>query len=387
MKKSLFTVATLCTFAGSAYAQNSVTLYGIVDTGIGYTNNIQTSPGKGGSQIATTDGNLQGSRWGVKGQEDLGNSVSSLFVLESGFNPNTGASRQGGVLFGRQSYVGLSSDMGTVTLGRQYDSMADYVGQFELGDQLGTGYGAHPGDVDNFNNAYRENNTVKYASPNYSGLKFGGTYSFGEAAGDNATNRIWSLGANYVNGPLALGAGYLNARTPSNKGGLFAGTPFSPVYSGFASADTYQSVGLGASYTIGKVTIGTNYSNVKFKNLGANGTSGFVAGDTAIFNTGEINFLYKVTPALTLNTGFIYTKSNSLTQSNGMANTGARYRQGVFGADYFLSKRTDVYFVTVFQKASGTDSTNGAAVGALNAKTASAISTQATALVGIRHRF
>ncbi|MEA3130978.1 MAG: hypothetical protein QOF46_2773, partial [Paraburkholderia sp.] len=174
MKKSLLALAALGAFAGVAHAQSSVTLYGIIDEGF----NINTNSG-GKHLYNLSSGVLQGSRWGLRGTEDLGGGLKAIFVLENGFDVNNGKLGQGGLMFGRQAYVGLSSQFGTVTLGRQYDSVVDYVGPLEAGDQWGGYIAAHPGDIDNFNNAYRTNNTVKYTSANYGGLTFGGTYSFG----------------------------------------------------------------------------------------------------------------------------------------------------------------------------------------------------------------
>src|SRR5689334_25129546 len=193
MKKSLLALAAMGAFAGVAHAQSSVTLYGIIDEGFNYTSNVQTAAGAGRSGqhlYNLSSGVLQGSRWGLRGTEDLGGGLKAVFVLESGFDVNSGKSGQGGALFGRQAYVGLSSQFGTVTLGRQYDSVVDYVGPLEAGDQWGGYIAAHPGDIDNFNNAYRTNNTVKYTSADYGGLKFGGTYSFGGVAGNVTSNQI-----------------------------------------------------------------------------------------------------------------------------------------------------------------------------------------------------
>jgi predicted porin len=101
---------------GAAHAQNSVTLYGLIDEGVNFTNNA-------GSGSA---GNAAGSRWGVRGSEDLGSGLSAIFRLEGGFNASNGEFGQEGRLFGRQAYVGLQSDRyGTLTLGRQYDPTVD----------------------------------------------------------------------------------------------------------------------------------------------------------------------------------------------------------------------------------------------------------------------
>ena len=392
MKKSLLALAALGAFAGVAHAQSSVTLYGIIDEGF----NINTNSG-GKHLYNLSSGVMQGSRFGLRGAEDLGGGLKAVFVLENGFDVNTGALGQGGLMFGRQAYVGLSSaQFGTVTLGRQYDSVVDYVGPFEAGDQWGGYLAAHPQDLDNFNNAYRTNNTVKFTSVNYAGLTFGGTYSFGGQAGNFTGNQIWSLGAGYNNGPLALGVGYLNARTPNAFGGLFNNGPSSspltttstPVYGGFASANTYQVIGAGGAYTFGAATFGATYSNISFRNLGTTGPTRYQTGSNVFFNNFELNFKYQFTPALLAGFAFDFTDGQSVTLANGASQSGAKYYQYSLGTDYFLSKRTDVYLIGVYQHASGTDSTGHSAVAALNGPIVpSSNGNVLQARIGIRHKF
>ncbi len=84
-------------------------------------------------------GFAQGSRWGLKGTEDLGGGLKALFQLENGFNASNGKAAQGGLMFGRQAYVGLSDNQwGSVTLGRQYDSVIDYLAR-RLSPEIGGG--------------------------------------------------------------------------------------------------------------------------------------------------------------------------------------------------------------------------------------------------------
>ncbi|MEM5343961.1 porin [Paraburkholderia azotifigens] len=400
MKKSLLALAALGAFAGVAHAQSSVTLYGIIDEGFNYTNHVQTAAGAGrtnSSLYNLSSGVLQGSRWGMRGTEDLGGGLKAVFVLESGFDVNSGKSGQGGALFGRQAYVGLSSPFGTVTMGRQYDSVVDYVGPLEAGDQWGGYIAAHPDDLDNFNNANRTNNAIKFTSANYAGLTFGGMYSLGGVAGATGRNQIWSLGAGYNNGPLVLGAGYLNVRdpntsfwgnvpssgaNPTNNIGKVTGVQGNPVISGFASANSYQVGGAGGAYTFGAATVGVTYSFIQFGNLGTENVTAPAYRGSATFNNGEINFKYQLTPALVLGAAYDYTR---LASFNGHG--GAHYNQGALGADYFLSKRTDVYLIGVYQHASGTDSTGQQAVASINGLTPSNSNNQLTARVGIRHKF
>ncbi|MDP9651267.1 putative porin [Paraburkholderia caledonica] len=331
--------------------------------------------------------------------------MAALFVLENGFDLNSGALAQKnrgstqGLMFGRQAYVGLSSEFGSVLLGRQYDSVVDYVGPFESGTQWAGFIGAHPGDLDNMNNAYRVNNALKYSSRSYAGFTFGGLYSLGGIAGDVSRNQVWSVGGGFGNGPLSLGVGYINARNPNvgyfgDNGASTAATASgnfisSPVYSGYASAHTYQVVAAGAAYRLGAATFGATYSNIQFKNLGDTVASGpnprGYSGNTN-FNNAEVNFRYQLTPALLLGAAFDYTKGSDVDSATGV-NPGAKYYQGAVGADYFLSKQTDVYIIGIYQKASGTDSTGATAVASINNLTPSTSDRQSTVRVGIRHKF
>jgi predicted porin len=190
-------VVAMGAFANVANAQSSVTLYGVIDEGFEMISNVKTGPGEGKTlyQLDSTSGAL-GSRWGMRGSEDLGSGLRAIFVLENGFEINTGKLNQGGDEWGRQAYVGLSSTTyGSVTLGRQYDSVVDFVGPFGIGEQWGGHRAAHPGDLDNLNNSFRTNNSVKYTGTNYNGLTFGGLYSFGGQPGSISLNQVFSLGA------------------------------------------------------------------------------------------------------------------------------------------------------------------------------------------------
>jgi len=384
MKKSLLALAALGTFAGVAHAQSSVTLYGIVDAGFAYNNN------SGGHKLyETSAGNLQGDRWGLRGTEDLGGGLKALFVLENGFNAFSGKLGQGGDEFGRQAYVGLSSQFGTVTLGRQYDSVVDYTGAFEVGSQWASFYAAHPGDLDNLNNSNRVNNSIKYASANYSGITFGGLYSLGGVAGQFNRNQIFSGGVGYSQGPLQLGAGYLNVKNPNfsffgntaSASATASNMTASTVYSGYASAKTQQVISAAGAYTFGAATVGATYSNTQFKDLGQTGVTatGQTTAGTAKFHNAELNFKYQLTPALLLGAAYDYTKGYGVND--------AKYHQGVIGADYFLSKRTDLYIDGIYQHALGTDSTGKTAVANINGLSASSTSNQVAAVVGIRHKF
>jgi predicted porin len=384
MKKSLFAAATFIVLVTSANAQSSVTLYGVLDAGIGYTNNAG-----GHSQVQMTSSTILGNRWGLRGTEDLGDGLKALFRLENGFAITNGSLGQGGDEFGRQAYFGLSSSrLGTVTLGRQYDSAIDYAYMFEASDIWLPYFGAHPGDLDNLNGTNRLNNSVKFQSVSYGGLTFGGAYSFGGVAGDFSRKQIWSLGANYSNGPLTLGASYLNARDPNYS--FFGANPASsttasnmsasPVYSGYASAKTQQIAIAGASYVYRSSTFSVVYSNTQFKDIGSlAGLPATGAGGDAKFNNVEFSYRYQLTPSLLLGADYDYLQGYGVNH--------AKYSQGAFGADYFISARTDFFADVMYQHASGVDSTGKNAVAALFFATPSTTQNQVIATVGMQHRF
>lgn len=391
MKKTILVTASFAA-CGLAHAQNSVTLYGVVDAGFTYTSNS-----KGSSQIALTGGNESASRWGLRGSEDLGDGLSAIFTLESGFNPANGTMGQNGTEFGRQAFVGLSSQTyGTATLGRQYSSQADYVYPLVAGSTWaasGAGYGTHPADLDNLNNSNRINNAVKYQSPTWNGLSFGAFYSFGGQPGSVSRNQIWSVGGGYVNGPLTLAAGYLYVNRPNfsfwgdkANDSTTASNIANPIISGYASAGSEHIVAAGAQYVLGNATVSAVYSNTRFANLGSVTVAGLSPNEGAYtghaaFNSAELNVRYQVTPALMLAVSYDYTNGT------GVGNGSAIYHTVDLGATYALSKRTDLYLIGVYQHAAGTDSTGRPAVAAIIGSTPSTGSVQTVVTAGIRQRF
>jgi predicted porin len=368
-----------------ADAQSSVTLYGVIGEEFAYNNNAG-----GHQQYAETSGSKESSRWGLMGTEDLGGGLSAVFDLENGFNASTGAITYAGDMFGKAAWVGLSSTkFGTLTIGRQYDSVLDYISQFTTSDNWAGGYGSHPGDMDNMNNNWSENNAVKFKSADYSGLTFGGTYAFGNKAGNFTQNQIITAGAGYQNGPFVMGVAYVNARDPNYS--YFGTLPDSSatgsnmedflVYSGYASAHTLQVIAVGASYTLGPSTFGGTYSNTQFQNLGYEAGLGGTSekGDSANFHNVEVNYKFQATAAWQLSAAYVYTKGYGVNE--------ATYQIGQLGTDYSLSKRTDIYLIGLYEHAAGADSTGAAARAQLTFQAASSTANQLVILTGIRHSF
>jgi predicted porin len=383
MKKYLSLAVLLGTLSSPLFAQSRLTLYGTIDNGLSYINN---SGGK--SLVSATTNNVQGSRWGFLGSEDLGDGMRAVFQLEDGFNALNGTVTQGNTFFGRQAYVGLGSPYGRVTLGRQYDSVGDFVGKFGIASQWAGDRGNHPGDLDNLHGTNRTNNSIKYESVSYGGFSFGGMFSFGGVPGQFERNRIWSVGAGYTKGPLALGIGYLDIRDPNfsffgdNQTSSATGSNMTNLtYSGYASAQSQQIFAVGGQYSFGPVKVAAIYSNTRFSDLGAQpGVPNlYRPGQSASFHDAEFNVSYYVTPAVVLEAGYNYTKGGELND--------ALYNQYSAGADYLLSKRTDIYLTALWQHAEGTDSTGKAARANITGLSPSSTANQVEVNLGMRHKF
>ncbi len=375
IKKTLVLAAVSATFATAASAQSSVTLYGVIDAGFTYVQNERTSvtdPDAHGPAYRMTGGNLQGSRWGMRGAEDLGGGMKAVFTLESGFDVMNGHNDVNNKLFNRQAFVGLSSDYGTLTMGRQYDSVVDYLGPLTATGSWGGTYFAHPGDNDNANNSIRMNNSVKYQSANYAGLSFSGLYAFSNQADGFAENRAYSVGAGYQAGGLKLGAAYLQTQGSNlNTSGAVQDGPFA---GNAAVSETQRTWGVGGSYEFGPATVGLVYTQSRYQ---------FAYGDGSIrFNNYEVNARYNLTPALAVGAAYTYTQAVESTLN--AANTSSHWNQFGLQADYALSRRTDIYAEGVMS-AGGNGALIPTQVFGTNAPSSSR--NQVVVTTGLRHRF
>ena len=385
MKKSVVTMALLMSAAKVAYAQSSITLYGILDESVQYTHNATST---GGNAVGLYSGNLSGDRWGLKGSEDLGGGLKAIFQLEDGFNLNNGKmGTYNGTTseFGRQAYVGLQSDSyGTFTAGRQYDPLVDLVQGITADNYFGSAF-ATAGDVDNYDNSSRTNNSLKYVSPVFGGLQVEGLYALGGTAGATGSGQTWSVAAAYNNGPLALSAGYFvadnadtTAATRTGWSSTSDGTFDGPVNTGYDTAKSINIARVAAQYVAGPYTFGLSYSSSMYK---ADAQSAFLV--TEKFNTGQAFLNYQATPALLLGLGYSYTRASG--------DTGATYNQISLGADYNISKRTDVYLVGAWQHASGeqlnSDGTVSSAEASIGSYGVAGTSSQDLISIGIRHKF
>ncbi|MHA6848628.1 porin [Ralstonia syzygii] len=350
VSKKKIAVAIAMTWCGAAAAQSSVTLYGLVDAGVTYTNN-GTSNGKSGPTFQFMSGSSQGDRWGLKGTEDLGGGTKALFNLESGYQLSNGQAGQGGKMFGRSAFVGLSGNWGELTLGRQYDFIGWYLPAYAIGANTPAGllawslpaYAAGGYSLDNRVWGDWVDNAVKYVSPTFAGFSFGAMYGFGETPGSVAKNSTMNFVVNYENGPFSTSASYYSQRDA-------VGSGRQTIYIG------------GAAYNIGKARIFALVSDVRIH-----------GGTDPRATTAEVGATYGLTPNLTVGGGYQYQRRNN---DLGSAS------QFTASLDYALSKRTDVYTVAAY----GHDNAFGAqAVAALGYP--STTSSQFALRIGMRHKF
>lgn len=329
MKKSLLALAVLGAFAGAASAQSSVTVYGVVDAAIQYQNNGNPA----GSKWALDSGMQNGSRLGFKGTEDLGGGLKANFKLETGINIDTGGSSQGGLVFGRQTWVGLSGDFGSVTAGRQYSPIflaADSIDPFDAGIISGAAGAGTSTDgtvlfFGNFSN--RTNNTVNYTTNNLGGFTGSVAYSFGEVAGDNSANRRIGLSGTYANGPVLVTAAYDKANDAlgnATKNAFIGGTyDFKVVKAALAYGKNTTDAGvaaqvdtktwmLGVTVPVGAGNILGSYTR-QTNNLPVPATAGGKGDQIAV------GYTYNLSKRTNLYTSYARTANDAGTNAGGLA--------------------------------------------------------------------
>ena len=216
-KKSLIAVAALSALAGSAMAAD-VTIYGRIDTGFRYSQvdyDVPNVDDKTTFEMAA--GNYTGNRVGIKGSEDLGNGLTVGFVLENGFDSDTGAEKYDGI-FGREALVYLEGGFGKVGFGKM-GILNSTAGSFAIGNftPWGTGWGAVGDQTQIFGADFetRYSNMISYRSPEFAGFQVHAQYSFGSdeknkggdvvgREGKTTTDRYYAIGATYKVGGLNL---------------------------------------------------------------------------------------------------------------------------------------------------------------------------------------
>lgn len=195
MQKNLIGAVALGLLSSAALAQSSVTVYGVADAGL-----LVERGGAAGNTTKVGSGIGSGSRLGIKGKEDLGGGMTLAFGVENGNNLDTGTAAQGGLLFGRQAYLCLTTPVGAFSIGRQYSPF--YKTLNNIADPFQTGFAGNSQNI--FANNSRVDNSVEYITPKVAGFSADVLYGYGEVAGDSSKNRSISGSGTYENGPLTL---------------------------------------------------------------------------------------------------------------------------------------------------------------------------------------
>ncbi|AMV46625.1 MULTISPECIES: porin [Paraburkholderia] len=353
---------------GTAHAQSSVTLYGIADVGIEHINNTSA----GGAQTREVSGNLSGSRWGLKGAEDLGGGMKAIFQLENGFNINDGTTAQStkglganatttARLFGRQAWVGLSYKGQQLTFGRQNALLYEQAVAF---DPMGASSRYSVLSLD-YAMAARIDNSAKYTGvfgPLTAQAMYSTRYDTGygaEVPGAEITGRFFSGALTFAQGPLAASVSYeqRNSNTLASNTG------------------TERRATAAASYQIGRVKGFAGYRYLRASNafLPANPIVVANGSEASAANLYWAGAQYFVTPAFVLTATGYYQDVHS---------TGADPWLAVLCADYLLSKRTDVYATAGFAR-----NKDGSALGVNGYGTVAAGHNQTGVVIGMRQKF
>ena len=366
-------LAALPLACGAAFAQSSVTLYGVIDIGLAYqTINSSDNPQFNGSRFGMNNGIESGSRFGLRGSEDMGNGTRATFTLENGFDAGNGTLSQGGRLFGRQAWVGLeNTQWGFVRAGLQYNFATDF---FTPMDPFGAGFGqANMGTAFGSMNTTRYSNMLKIQSPNWGGFTAGVGYSFapqipafytnngqvysGAGTGynfDTANNtRALTLGANYVNGPLTMAASYdqimPNPNTPGVPGGSSPATVGEWILGGSYNWQVLQLV-LAVGQTRGGFINGQNYtSGGNAAAIDGNGGTWGGSSGGVLFGDG-VNFTsYLVGVTVPYGQSASVFASWTLAQPSasltGLAAAAGNQNTYNLGYQYNFTKRTNMYLV------------------------------------------
>lgn len=299
MKKSLLSLAVLGTLlaSGSAMAQSSVTVYGVVDVGVAYKN-------AGAGTVTSLDSGLNStSRLGFKGTETLADGLKVNFGLEMGIKADTGANDAN--LFARGAWVGFTGDLGEVNFGRH--KSLTYIYGAKL-DPFSDGLLGKTDTMYKINGV--RDNSITYMSKSNAGFSFAAQYGFGEVAGNTTANRVTSLAGNYANGNL-LASVVWDSVKDANGNKAIAG----------------EKVLAGVVYDFGMFKAHALYQTVK--------------GSTSLTNLTETKENFWTLAATTKsgpNTFMIsYTDDKNKTKANADATRIA------LGYTYDLSKRTNLY--------------------------------------------
>ena len=365
MQKKIIALAIAGLASTAAFAQSNVTIYGSID--MGYSYRYDTINPRNHAISGIDSGQTQGNRLGFKGVEDLGNGLKAVFLLESGFFADTGVDHTAGSMFSRQAYAGLTGGFGTLIGGRLYTphfSFVSSIDPFSAGT-VGQYRNAYGMDRNALLDPVRVDNAVAYVSPSFGGLTFTGAYSNNAAGQENAVdnsqnNTVYALLSRYTAGPVDIGLNLHRIAAASNNGAV-------------STLKSIDNATLGGTFDAKVVKIHALYSYNLMDNVAA-------SSDQRIENwmIGASVPVGKVT----IKTSYMFSDGNTA--------AGGNTQQLALGANYALSKRTDLYTAYAIidndsaKQANGTFIRRAAVVGDA---TNSGIGAQQGFQVGVRHTF
>ncbi|WP_295953720.1 porin [Rhodoferax sp.] len=414
-KMTLVSAAALGCMATAAMAQetpaaSSVTLYGIADVGFNHVTGL-----KQGSVTQLASGIMEGSRWGLKGNEELGGGYKAIFTLESRVELDTGSvsnrpasgsqvpdrlntatlmglpavfqpavtavagslGAQLGVnhidknLFDRQAYVGLITPVGAITAGRQYTP--GYLASATF-DSMHTESSLALGQLVSVPVSFtiRTSNALQYAIQT-NGITATVMYAMGEVAGNNSANRLLGTMVVYKGAGFSVGGGYNTQNNEVGQKSLTNGI-------------------LGASVDIGPGTLSTMFATIKDDNpAGVSGIAALVGGGAGVLVQNAFTTALKQNATLA-HIGYRMTMgANTVTVAYNTMNdkTASNADRDSYGVaySYALSKRTDLNAVlTRFNNKNSSQLAPGGN-GFLGGVTATAGTDSTNVAFGIRHRF
>ena len=309
MKKTLVALAALA--AVGAVSAQSVTLYGKIDTSLVFTDTA------GVSTTSLNAGSLSGSRWGMTGTEDLGGGLRAVFTLEGGMDTSTAEVGQSTAgmnpkIFGRQAFVGVSGNLGTLTVGRQYTPTDKVFGIDAAGAAGVAGGGAmYATFCSNYANidskcVGRQDNSINYSLPAMGGVVGNVMMGLDESSTTiQQAQKLVGVHVGYSAGPLALtfASDTITATNAakSDTGWLVGGNydlgaaKLSLIFAGGTStADTVDSGwALGAGIPMGATTIAVAYAREASKASGASAEAVTTAwGGNVIYNLSKRTNVY-----------------------------------------------------------------------------------------------
>ncbi|MDR5825903.1 porin [Caballeronia sp. LZ043] len=352
-------VATAITAAtvlapATADAQSSVTLYGIVDVGVQFTNHNVAAGGKAGSTFSAVSGGAQTSRWGLRVREDLGGNYAAIAVLENGFDATKGTANNSGRLFGRSSYVGIDSPYGTFTMGRHVTGVYDFSVWFDP-----VGPAIYSSVVYDLAFVSRADNSLRYVG------------KFGVLGGKLMVEQLYSFGYDSVSGAGPVAGAYRVGKEESlfvtyNRGIGTLGLLFDQQNGNAIATQGVktQRYGVGVSVDLEPVQLYAAYRFYGQKQPGQNLYSSLY----------WVAARYTIRPDLNVSSDLFYQDDRNTGQGNPLMLS--------ILASYLLSKRTDVYVQlgTILNK-------KHSSLGFAGFNTVTTGAVQTGAMVGIRTRF